>query len=77
MKQIAIARCSKVDSAFHPSKVDQMSSRNSGDLVVKSKLSSWWLCDLDTLYVKRDHEDSFLKKVLILKVTDKLSTYFG
>ena len=30
---------SKVNSALHPSRVDQMSIRNSGDLVVKSKLS--------------------------------------
>ena len=30
---------SKVNSALHPSRVDQMSIRNSGDVVVKSKLS--------------------------------------
>ena len=29
----------KVDSAFHPSKVDEMSTRNSWGLMVKSKLS--------------------------------------
>ena len=30
---------SKVDSPFHPSEVNQMSIGNSGNLVVKSKLS--------------------------------------
>ena len=30
---------SKIDSAFHPSKVDEMSTTNSWGLVVKSKLS--------------------------------------
>ena len=30
---------SKVDSAFHPSEVDQMSTGNSGGLSAKSKLS--------------------------------------
>ena len=29
---------SKVDSVFHPSEVDKMSSGNSGNLVIKSKL---------------------------------------
>ena len=31
---------SKIDSAFHPSEVDQMNTRNFWGLVVKSKLSS-------------------------------------
>ena len=31
--------CSKVDSAFHPSEVNQMSTRTSWRLVVQTKLS--------------------------------------
>ena len=40
---------SKVDSAFHPSGVDKMSTRNSGNLVVKGKLSPGSGSSLDTV----------------------------